>query len=63
MEDLGFDIANALEWFANETQTPYVFERVSDETAETIAERITDAVRRCYISDELIQDRAALSSD
>jgi hypothetical protein len=58
MRDLGFDIANALEWFANETQTPYIFERVTDESAEAIAERITEAVRRCYISDASINARA-----
>ena len=59
MDDLGFDIANALEWFANERQIPYIFERVSEESAAEIAERITDAVRRCYISDELIEERVA----
>ena len=59
MEDLGFDIANALEWFANERQIPYIFERVSDESAAAISGRITDAVRRCYISDESIEERVA----
>lgn len=59
MQELGFDIADALQWFANETQTPFILERVSDESAEAIAERITEAIRRCYISDAQVAARAA----
>lgn len=57
-DDLGFDFARAAPWFRHERDTPYVLVRVSDEHAKRWADDLGLAVRRCYVSDSIINERA-----
>ena len=58
MEDLGFDIESALGWLPHAQDAPYVLVRVDAEHASAWSEALGVAVRRCYVSDELVQARA-----
>lgn len=58
MNDLGFDIRNALAWFPRERETPYILVRVSNESANSWPQALGIAVRRCYAPDTWLSDRA-----
>lgn len=58
-DDLGFDLARAAPWFPHEKDDPYVLVRVSDEHAKGWADTLGVAVRRCYVSDTVVNERAA----
>ncbi|MCK9987923.1 MAG: hypothetical protein AzoDbin1_04395 [Azoarcus sp.] len=58
IDDLGFDFAQAAPWFRLDRDTPYVFVQVSDEHAKLWADNLGLAVRRCYVSDSIINERA-----
>lgn len=58
-DDLGFDFARAAPWFHHEKDDPYVLVRVSDEHASSWADILGVAVRRCYVSDSIVNERAA----
>ena len=58
MRDLGLDPANFAPWFSSEHQSPYVLVRVSDEHAAAWADVLGVPVRRCYIDDVLLDQRA-----
>lgn len=62
MRDLGIDTATLAPWFANEHVSPYVLVRVSDEHAAAWADVLGVPVRRCYIEDSLLDERAAATS-
>jgi len=55
-DDLGFDLARAAPWFPHEMDSPYVLVRVSDEHAKSWADGLGVAVRRCYVSDSIINE-------
>lgn len=57
-EQLGFDLGVAAAWFHHEQESPYVLIRVSDAHAKSWADTLGLAVRRCYVSDSLINERA-----
>jgi hypothetical protein len=57
MNELGLDVNQVLLWFPHEADAPYVLVRVSPERANGWAAALQDAVRRCYLSDELLQTR------
>jgi len=57
-DDLGFDFTGAAPWFPHEKASPYVLVRVSDEHAKSWADSLGLAVRRCYVSDAIINARA-----
>lgn len=59
--DLGFDFNDAASWFPHEQDSPYVLVRVSETHAAAWAGALGVAVRRCYMSDELIDDRAKVT--
>lgn len=59
MKDLGVDIAAITRWFASGHQSPYVLVKVSDEHAAAWADVLGVPVRRCYIDDALLDERAA----
>jgi hypothetical protein len=59
MQELGLDITSVLAWFAHEREIPYVLVRVSDGCAQAWANALGVVVRRCYVSDTLLQERAA----
>jgi hypothetical protein len=56
--DLGFDFAQAAPWFPHAQDVPYVLVRVSEEHAKAWADALGVAVRRCYVSDAIIEERA-----
>lgn len=58
MRDLGVDIAAIAPWFADEHQSPYVLVRVPDEHVAAWADVLGVPVRRCYIDDALLDERA-----
>lgn len=58
MNELGLDANNVLPWFPHERNQPYVLVRVSAENADGWATALRDAVRRCYLSDETLRNRA-----
>jgi hypothetical protein len=57
-EDLDFDFARAAPWFPHAQEQPYVLVRVSDHHAASWAETLGLAVRRCYVSDSIVNTRA-----
>lgn len=59
MRDLGIDTATLAPWFANEHVSPYVLVRVPDEHTAAWADVLGVPVRRCYIDDALLDERAA----
>ena len=59
MDDLGFEITDAIEWFVPDMENPFVLVRVREEHARTWIEVLFSPFRRCYITDEVLCDRAA----
>ncbi len=57
MNELGLDISHILHLFPHERESPYVFVRINEEQANSLVVVICDAVRRCYLPDELLQER------
>jgi len=58
MQDLGIDIQAMAPWFADDQQSPFVLVRVRDEYAAAWGDVLGEPVRRCYIDDALLDDRA-----
>lgn len=58
MNELGLNATNVLPWFPHERNQPYVLVRVSAENANAWVIALRDAVRRCYLSDEALRNRA-----
>jgi hypothetical protein len=58
VKELGLDIATVLSWFNQEQDQPFVFVRVSDEHAKHWGDALGVAVRRCYMTDKLLLERA-----
>src|SRR5690606_31602890 len=61
MIDLGVDIGAIAQWFAEEQHSPYVLVRVSNEHASAWAGALGVPIRRCYIDDALLDERARLT--
>lgn len=59
MNDLGLDLEQVRTWFPHEHEAPYVLIRVSPENAAVWAGLIGLPVRRCYVTDSLLQQSAA----
>lgn len=57
MDELGFEITDALPWFPHERESPYIFVRVSNEHTDCFGDGLCHAVRRCYLTDYLLQER------
>ena len=57
-DDLGFDFIHAVPWFPHTQQSPYVLVRVSEEHAKSWADNLVLAIRRCYVSDSVVNQRA-----
>jgi hypothetical protein len=58
VNDLGFDIGTALAWFVHDQEDPYVFVRISDEHAKQWTDVLGIPVRRCYVTDALLDERS-----
>ena len=59
MRDLDVDVASMANWFTEEFQSPYVLVRVPDAHADAWADVLGVPVRRCYIDDSVLANRAA----
>jgi hypothetical protein len=58
MEDLNFNIADTIAWFAHQRENPYVLVRVTDAQVATWGDVLGVAVRQCYITDDLLNNSA-----
>jgi hypothetical protein len=63
MNELGLDANHVLPWFPHERDEPYVLVRVSAENANAWVVALRDAVRRCYITDALLEGQAQALED
>ncbi|MCL5734828.1 MAG: DUF1837 domain-containing protein [Actinobacteria bacterium] len=61
MRDLDLDVGVIAEWFSDEQRSSYVLIRVSDEHAAAWADTLGLPVRRCYIDDALLEERARVT--
>lgn len=59
MDELGFDFNTAVGWFQHQQDQPYVLVRLTPQQAEQFVDVMSVALRRCYINDQLLTDRAA----
>lgn len=58
MDELGFDFNNAVEWFQHQQDQPYALVQLSREQLDQLLANTQTAVRRCYITDQLLSDSA-----
>lgn len=58
MDDLGLEARVVAQWFAEEDNDAYRLVQVSQEDAEEIRASLPEALRRCYISDTRLEERA-----
>ena len=58
MDELGLDIGQVLPWFEEEQNSPYILIQVPSEMSEQWATDLALAIRRCYISDGDLTQRA-----
>jgi hypothetical protein len=59
MRELGLDIVSVLSWFSHVQDQPYVLVNVSHDQTAAWSDILKAPVRRCYIADGLIEERAA----
>lgn len=59
MNDLGLDPSDILDWFEQQSNGNHELVILSDEVAANLPNRMPVAVRRCYISDDLLEERAS----
>lgn len=62
VNDLGLEIDTVVPWFAVEPQAGYTRVAVAAEYTTTWDDILRDAVRRCYISDEQLAERAHVAN-
>lgn len=60
MDELGFDFTNAVAWFPHDQEHPYVLVRISAQNVAELSEAMGVPLRRCYITDEALDQAAAL---
>jgi hypothetical protein len=61
MDELGFDFNIAVAWFLHQQEQPYVLVKLTAEQAEQLVSDTAIAVRRCYITDQLLTEASAAS--
>lgn len=61
MDELGFDFNTAAAWFQHQQDYPYVLVRLTEQQATQLVNEMAAAVRRCYITDDLLLSQAAYS--
>jgi hypothetical protein len=59
MDELGFDFNDAVPWFQDQQIDRYVLVRLTPEQAERLVIEMAIAVRRCYITDQLLTESSA----
>lgn len=58
MDELGFDFKTAATWFQHQQDQPFALVKLTSAQTNELASEISVAVRRCYITDELLTQRA-----
>ena len=58
MMGLGVSAEQVLCWFPHESDVPHVLIRVSAEDSRAWAQALAEVVRRCYVTDELLEERS-----
>jgi len=58
MIELDLDVSRLLPWFEHEQDAPYVLIRVSDEHAASWASVLGVPLRRCYVTDDALEQNA-----
>jgi hypothetical protein len=58
-DDLDFDVETVSQWFEAESTASYLLVHVPPEIAQAWTQALGVTVRRCYVSDALLMDRAA----
>lgn len=58
MNELGLNLSQVPTWFPHERERPYTLVRVSAANANGWEGALRDAVRRCYLSDDMLRNRA-----
>jgi hypothetical protein len=61
MDELGFDFKTAVSWFQHQQDKPYALVKLTSEQTSLLTTQVAVAVRRCYITDELLT-KSALNS-
>lgn len=59
MDELGFDFNTVLASFQHEQDSPYVLVRLTQQEATQLIGNMAEALRRCYITDDLLIASAA----
>lgn len=59
MNEIGLDVTHALPWFPHEQETPFTLVRVSDEHVRAWQDALGLPLRRCYVTDALVDQRSA----
>lgn len=59
MQEIGLNIDDLLPWFEEQHDSPYLLMSVPAETADGWAQELAAAIRRCYIDDDDLTNRAA----
>lgn len=59
MQEIGLNIDDLLAWFEEQHDSPYLLMSVPAETADGWAQELAAAIRRCYIDDDDLTNRAA----
>lgn len=59
MRDLALDIDELIASFPQEADSPFVLVRVPEDQADAWLERLVAGIRRCYTTDDFLEDRAA----
>lgn len=60
MDELGFNFANAIAWFPHDQDQPYVLVRISPQHVAELSTAMGVPLRRCYITDEALDQASAL---
>jgi hypothetical protein len=59
MDELGFDYNNSVGWFAHDQEHPYALVSITHQQAEQIVDSLAEAFRRCYITDEMMEENSS----
>lgn len=58
VDELQFDVGHVVSWFLPEKEVPYILVRISDEQVRTWVNALIAPVRRCYVTDAVLDERA-----
>jgi hypothetical protein len=61
MDELGFDFNNAIPWFLRQQEHPYELVRMTSEQVDELITNTAVAVRRCYITDQMLTKASSQS--